>query len=526
MTDTPPAAPAIDARPGVRKPDPVLVVDEITRRFGGLVAVSVDHLEIERHSITALIGPNGAGKTTLFNLLTGFDRADGGRWTLRRHRHLAAGPAYRIARRGHGAHVPAHQGARRHDGARQHAARGDGPDRRTAARRAAAVPVARRRNARSASGPRTLLAEFGLADRRHDLAATMSGGQRKLLEMARALMVDPKLVMLDEPMAGVNPALVESLLDHVQRVRDDGSHRRLRRARHGCRDVDLRLGRLHGRRVGDRRGRAAADRQQRGRDRRLPRPPPRSPGMSGSTSTALLEVRDLVAGYLPGVDILNGCSLDVARRRDRRDHRPERRRQVDARQGGVRARRRCAAARVCLRGDDITAAPAARARRRWRRLRAPAPQRLRHADHRREPAHGLLPRSRTGSTSGATTSSGCCHASASGSTNARDSLSGGERQMLAIGRALMMEPSVLLLDEPSAGLSPMMQDDVFERVSGINADGVSVLIVEQNARRCLELATRGYVLDQGRNAYTGTGAELLHDPKVVELYLGTLARVR
>ena len=106
------------------------------------------------------------------------------------------------------------------------------------------------------------------------------------------------------------------------------------------------------------------------------------------------------------------------------------------------------------------------------------------------------------------------------------SLSGGERQMVAMGRALMMEPSVLLLDEPSAGLSPMMQDDVFERVSRINAEGVSVLIVEQNARRCLQLASRGYVLDQGRNAYTGTGAELLHDPKVIELYLGTLAKAR
>ena len=105
------------------------------------------------------------------------------------------------------------------------------------------------------------------------------------------------------------------------------------------------------------------------------------------------------------------------------------------------------------------------------------------------------------------------------------SLSGGERQMLAMARALMTEPSVLLLDEPSAGLSPMMQDDVFERIAGINASGVSVLMVEQNARRCLEIADRAYVLDQGRNAYEGTGAALLADPKVVELYLGTLARV-
>jgi branched-chain amino acid transport system ATP-binding protein len=104
-------------------------------------------------------------------------------------------------------------------------------------------------------------------------------------------------------------------------------------------------------------------------------------------------------------------------------------------------------------------------------------------------------------------------------------LSGGERQMLAMARALMMEPTVLLLDEPSAGLSPMMQDDVFERIAGINEAGVSVLMVEQNARRCLEIAHRGYVLDQGRNAYEGTGDALLADPKVIELYLGTLAKV-
>jgi len=103
------------------------------------------------------------------------------------------------------------------------------------------------------------------------------------------------------------------------------------------------------------------------------------------------------------------------------------------------------------------------------------------------------------------------------------SLSGGERQMLAMGRALMMKPEVLLLDEPSAGLSPMLQDQVFQRTREINQTGVSVVMVEQNARRCLQICDRGYVLDQGRNAYTDTGTNLLNDPKVVELYLGSLA---
>jgi len=104
------------------------------------------------------------------------------------------------------------------------------------------------------------------------------------------------------------------------------------------------------------------------------------------------------------------------------------------------------------------------------------------------------------------------------------SLSGGERQTLALVRALMMEPSVLLVDEPSAGLSPIAQDEVFDRIERINETGVSIVMVEQNARRCLEICDRGYVLDQGRNAYTGPGDELLHDAKVIELYLGSLAQ--
>jgi len=104
-------------------------------------------------------------------------------------------------------------------------------------------------------------------------------------------------------------------------------------------------------------------------------------------------------------------------------------------------------------------------------------------------------------------------------------LSGGERQMLAMARALVAEPDLLLLDEPSAGLSPLSMETIFEKIREINAAGVPILMVEQNARRALAMSGRGYVLDLGRNRFEGTGAALLHDPKVIDLYLGGTARI-
>jgi neutral amino acid transport system ATP-binding protein len=104
-------------------------------------------------------------------------------------------------------------------------------------------------------------------------------------------------------------------------------------------------------------------------------------------------------------------------------------------------------------------------------------------------------------------------------------MSGGERQMLAMGRALMPEPQILLLDEPSAGLAPAFVEAIFEKIAQINAQGVTIVMVEQNARRALGMSNRGYVLDVGQNRFEGRGEELLNDPKVAELYLGGTARI-
>ncbi|NIJ10942.1 branched-chain amino acid transport system ATP-binding protein [Saccharomonospora amisosensis] len=206
--------------PGVAKPDALLVADGVTRRFGGLTAVRVDHLEIQRGAITALIGPNGAGKSTLFNVLSGFDRADAGTWSFDGH-NISKRPAHRVARRGmvrtfqltktlsRLSVMENMKLAARHQ-------RGE--------RLALAVlrPLWRSQEREIERRADELLERFRLSHMRDEYAGTLSGGQRKLLEMARALMVRPTMVMLDEPMAGVNPALTQSLLGHITELRDEG----------------------------------------------------------------------------------------------------------------------------------------------------------------------------------------------------------------------------------------------------------------------------------------------------------------
>ncbi|HLU45181.1 MAG TPA: ABC transporter ATP-binding protein [Natronosporangium sp.] len=210
----------VAAEPGVAKPDPILVVDKVIRRFGGLVAVNVDHLEIQRGSITAIIGPNGAGKTTLFNLLTGFDRPQSGEWTFN-GQPLQGKRAHQIARAGMVRTFQLTKALSRLtvlDNMRL-GATGQWGERFWAG----LLPfVWRDQEQEITRRAEELLTWFKLDSKRDDFAGSLSGGQRKLLEMARALMVQPQLVMLDEPMAGVNPALTQSLLGHVKQLRERG----------------------------------------------------------------------------------------------------------------------------------------------------------------------------------------------------------------------------------------------------------------------------------------------------------------
>ncbi len=206
--------------PGVKKPDPIVVASGIKRRFGGLTAVDVDHVEIQRGVITGLIGPNGAGKTTFFNLLTGFDRPDEGDWSFN-GRSLKKVQAYKVARLGM---VRTFQLTKVLSKLTvlENMRVGATEQRGESLFSAMFAPLWRSQEKSITAKADELLERFLLIKKREDFAGSLSGGQRKLLEMARALMAEPELVMLDEPMAGVNPALKQSLLGHVKSLRDEG----------------------------------------------------------------------------------------------------------------------------------------------------------------------------------------------------------------------------------------------------------------------------------------------------------------
>jgi neutral amino acid transport system ATP-binding protein len=211
----------IPPEPGVSKPDPILVVDDVRRAFGGLVAVDVEHLEVQRGVITALIGPNGAGKTTFFNQLTGFDRADRGSWEFDGHRVRPGTQPHVMARRGlvRTFQLTKALGKLTVMENMKLAATGQVGERFLTA---LIPPLWAKQERENEERAEALLERFGMLHMREEYAATLSGGQRKLLEMARALMVQPEMVMLDEPVAGVNPALTQRILEHVKDLPGEG----------------------------------------------------------------------------------------------------------------------------------------------------------------------------------------------------------------------------------------------------------------------------------------------------------------
>jgi neutral amino acid transport system ATP-binding protein len=241
-----------------------------------------------------------------------------------------------------------------------------------------------------------------------------------------------------------------------------------------------------------------------------------------ATDGALLSTSELVAGYVPEVDILNGVSITVRSGEIVTVIGPNgagKSTLVKAIFGLLRPRR----GEICFKGEDISNAKPHTITRKGlsyvpqlenvfpsltveENLEVSALDRS--ATHDRvEEMYRLFPRlgERRRQTLG--------------------TMSGGERQMVAMARALMPDPELLLLDEPSAGLAPAFVESIFQKVEEINRTGVTLVMVEQNARRALAMSNRGYVLDLGRNRFEGSGEELLSDPKVAELYLGGGRRI-
>ncbi len=503
--------------------DTALHVRGVRRVFGGVTAVDVDEIRVPRGKLTALIGPNGAGKSTLFNIITGFEAADAGEWSFEGE-SLAGRPAHAVARRGV---LRTFQATRIVSGEtilqNMLLAAPSQPGESLA--RAAWHPGWRRRERDEVERAMALLERFRLVEKAGDDAESLSGGQRRLLEVARALMARPRALLLDEPLAGVNPALREKVMEHLVSLRDDGLT--LLFVEHDMDAVmslsDHVICLATGRRISEGTpAQVAADPVVVDAYLGASRPVPastRPAALRSRPPEVLLEVRGITAGYQPGRPIVTDIDAQVRA--------GEIAAIIGANGAGKSTLLKAVAGIVPITGGSVVVAGSDVSR-------TSVHQRVRDGV-------GYVPQSRNVFPS--LTVAENLRMGEYGRRHDRDavdrvltlfpdlrdrltaragSLSGGQRQAVGMARALMPQPRLLLLDEPSAGLSPMAQASAFETIAMTAESGVAILIVEQNARDCLAISHRGYVLEQGRVALTGTGHELLHDDRVIELYLGAL----
>lgn len=535
MTDTVPAG---DVRP-------VFSVEGVTLRFGGLVSLENVSLEMHRSEILAIIGPNGAGKTSLFNSLTGVYSPQEGKVTAVPR---TGGKAISVI--GQAVHKLNRAGiARTFQNIRLfpaltvlenvlvavEATQKSGP-----IGAMLRLPRQKREAIEADSIARSLLAEVGLSGRENDIATSLSYGGQRRLEIARALATNPGVLLLDEPAAGTNPNEKAELAELIRRINCDRGVSVLL-IEHDMQMVMSIADRIvvlnFGRKIAE------------GKPSEIQNNPEVIAaylGAASSDSDALEEVTGKVGTHVRAVPDTDGPSraraLDVV--------------DLDVRYGAIPALKsisfhvneaeivaflgangagktttqqtisgllRPTAGSIIYRGKPINGRPAHEL----------INEGICHVPEGRHvfPRMSVLENLQMGAYR-------FSHVNQADLNHVFDlfprlaerqhqlagTLSGGEQQMLAMGRALMGKPELLLLDEPSMGLAPLVVQDIFSIIEKINAEGVTVLLVEQNAAQALSIADRAYVLETGCIALEGTGRELLEDSRIREVYLGESVR--